>query len=384
MDSFDFYNPTRIVFGQGRIAELDALLPRDARIMVTLGGCSAEKNGVLAQVRQALGKRNVVEFKGIEPNPLYETLLEAVQLARREHIDFLLAVGGGSVIDGSKFIAAALRYPTEPWEIIETRGRHVSDAVPLGVVLTLPATGSEMNRSAVISRRSSGEKLEFSSLHVLPKFSVLDPTTGFSLPARQTANGVVDAFVHVVEQYLTYPVDARVQDRFAEGLMLTLVEEGPRALAEPQNEAVRANIMWAATMALNDLIGAGVPQDWVTHNIGHEITATHGLDHAQTLAVVLPSLLQETRVLKHAKLVQYARRVWGLDGEDEEALIDAAIAATRDFFERMGIHTRLSDYGLDDSSLVAMTGRLHGHGYHSLGEHRDIPLDIGRVLRNAL
>lgn len=384
MNNFEFHNPTHIVFGRGQIAALDRLIPREARVLITLGGGSAEKNGVLAQVRQALGNRPVHEFRGIEPNPAYETILEAMQLAKREAVDFLLAVGGGSVIDGTKLLAAALRTSADPWEIVTTRGQNVTDAVPLGVVLTLPATGSEMNGGAVISRHATREKLDFASDHVRARFAVLDPAASFSLPARQTANGVVDAFVHVIEQYLTYPVDARVQDRFAEGLMLTLIEEGPKALAEPDNYAVRANIMWAATMALNDLIGAGVPQDWITHNIGHEITATHGLDHGQTLAIVLPSLLQETRALKRDKLLQYARRVWQIEDGDDDTRIDRAIAATRDFFERMGIRTRLSDYGLDGSSIDGMTRRLQAHGYRTLGEHRDLPLDIARVLRNAL
>jgi NADP-dependent alcohol dehydrogenase len=372
-----------MLFGKGQIPALDQLVPQNARIMVTFGGGSVKKNGVLQQVRDALGKRIAVEFGGIEPNPPYETLIEAIALARRENIDFILAVGGGSVIDGSKFIAAGLCFDGDPWEIIKARGRNVTGAIKLGSVLTLPATGSEMNNGGVISRKSTGEKLEFSSPHVLPQFSILDPTISFSLPAKQTANGVVDAFVHVAEQYLTYPVNAKVQDRLAEGLMLTLIEEGPKALQHPQDYDVRANIMWAATMALNDLIALGVPQDWATHNIGHELTATHGIDHGQTLAIVLPSLLQETRGLKREKLLQFAHRVWGLEGQDEEQLIDAAIAATRDFFERMGLPTHLSDYGVDGSTIPDMVKRLHAHGVNALGERPDVELPIARILGNA-
>jgi NADP-dependent alcohol dehydrogenase len=233
--------------------------------------------------------------------------MNAVKIAREEKITFLLAVGGGSVLDGTKFIAAAAHYAdSDPWEILETYGSKVASAIPMGSVLTLPATGSESNKGAVISRKTTGDKRAFMSSHVQPVFAILDPVYTYTLPPRQVANGVVDAFVHTVEQYVTYPVDGKIQDRFAEGILLTLVEDGPKALKEPENYDVRANIMWAATQALNGLIGAGVPQDWATHMLGHELTAMHGLDHAQTLAIVLPALWNEKRDTKRAKLLQYA------------------------------------------------------------------------------
>ena len=287
MNNFTFHNPTRILFGQGRIADIAREIPANARVLITYGGGSVVKTGTLAEVKAALAGYTVFEFGGIEPNPTYETLMQAVELARREKIDFLLAVGGGSVIDGTKFIAAAIPFAGEPWDILAKRA-PVKSTIAFGSVLTLPATGSEMNNGAVITRRASNDKLAFSNSRLYPRFSVLDPTKTFTLPPRQIANGVVDAFVHITEQYLTYPVDAKVQDRFAEGLLLTLIEEGPKALQEPENYAVRANIMWTATLALNGLIGAGVPNDWATHMLGHELTALHGLDHAQTLAVVPP------------------------------------------------------------------------------------------------
>ncbi|MGL5037608.1 MAG: iron-containing alcohol dehydrogenase, partial [Aeromonas sp.] len=284
MNNFTLHTPTKILFGKGQIAQLREQLPSDARVMITYGGGSVVRSGLLAQIRSELAGMTLFEFGGIEPNPAYETLMGAVELARVERVDFLLAVGGGSVLDGTKFIAAAAPYDLakEPWHILETVGSDVHAAIALGSVLTLPATGSEMNMGAVITRRSTGDKLHFFSPFVMPRFAVLDPELTYTLPERQVANGVVDAFVHTVEQYLTYPVNAKVQDRFAEGLLLTLIEEGPKALAEPQNYDVRANIMWSATMALNGLIGAGVPQDWATHMLGHELTALHGLDHAQT------------------------------------------------------------------------------------------------------
>jgi NADP-dependent alcohol dehydrogenase len=379
MQNFTFHNPTRIIFGKGEIAALDAHVPRGARVLITSGGGSIKSNGVLAQVQAALGERAWFLFSGIEPNPTYETLMEAVALAREKNIDFLLAVGGGSVIDGTKFIAAALKFEGEPWDILAKQAK-VDDAMPFGSVLTLPATGSEMNNGSVVSHRAKNDKLFFKSEVVYPQFSVLDPTTTYSLPPKQIANGVVDAFVHIVEQYLTYPVDAKVQDRFAEGLLLTLTEIGPRALAEPHNYEVRANLMWTATLALNGLIAAGVPEDWATHMLGHEITALHGLDHAQTLAIVLPAMLTVRREQKRGKLLQYAERVWNITQGTEDERITAAIAATREFFERMTVATRLSAYGIDGSSISVLIAKLTEHGMTALGEHGDVTPEVSRQI----
>ena len=299
MHNFDFHNPTRVLFGQGQIATLSTLVPEGARVLMLYGGGSIRANGVYDEVKSALAAHTVLEFGGIEPNPTYETLMRAVELVRAERIDFLLAVGGGSVIDGTKFIAAGSLLEEDPWTaIFEQRAASVQSALPFGAVLTLPATGSEMNSAAVVTRKATQEKRAFASRHVFPRFAVLDPTKTYTLPTRQVGNGVVDAFVHVMEQYLTTPVDAKVQDRFAEGLLLTLIEDGPRALGEPENYDVRANLMWTATLALNGLIGVGVPQDWSTHMIGHELTALYDLDHAQTLAVVLPAMLRVRRILQ--------------------------------------------------------------------------------------
>ncbi|EOU9529236.1 alcohol dehydrogenase [Cronobacter dublinensis] len=385
MNNFNLHNPTHIAFGKGAISELRSLIPADSRVLITYGGGSVKKTGVLDQVYSALNGLDVLEFGGIEPNPSYETLMNAVELVRKEKVTFLLAVGGGSVLDGTKFIAAAAHYTaaSDPWHILETRGSDITDAIPMGSVLTLPATGSESNKGAVVSRRATGDKQAFHSPFVQPRFAILDPVYTYTLPPRQVANGVVDAFVHTVEQYVTYPVNAKIQDRFAEGILLTLIEEGPKALEEPENYDVRANLMWAATQALNGLIGAGVPQDWATHMLGHELTAMHGLDHAQTLAVVLPALWNEKRNEKRAKLLQYAGRVWNItEGSDDER-IDAAIAATRRFFETMGAPTRLSDYGLDGSSIPALLAKLEEHGLTALGEHQDITLGVSRRIYEA-
>ncbi|NCC27973.1 MAG: alcohol dehydrogenase [Gammaproteobacteria bacterium] len=373
MQNFVFHNPTRILFGEGQIAAIGPEIPNGARVLITYGGGSVLTTGTLAEVKVALGETDSLEFGGIEPNPTYETLMQAVELARREKVDFLLAVGGGSVIDGTKFIAAAIPFEDEPWDILAKQA-PINSAVPFGSVLTLPATGSEMNAGSVITRRATRDKLAFINPAVFPRFSVLDPTKTYTLPPRQVANGVVDAFVHIAEQYLTYPADAKVQDRFAEGLLLTLIEEGPKALAEPENYAVRANLMWTATLALNGLIGAGVPQDWATHMVGHEITALHGLDHAQTLAVVLPAMLQVRRFDKRGKLLQYAERVWGLRDGDEDARIDAAIERTRDFFESLQVPTRLSGYGIGAEAIAPLLDQLERHGMTALGERQDVDL----------
>mgnify|MGYP000890006623 FL=1 len=385
MNNFNLHTPTRILFGQNAIADLRTQVPADARILITYGGGSVKKTGVLDQVHSALEGLNVLEFGGIEPNPSYETLMNAVRIVRDEKVTFLLAVGGGSVLDGTKFIAAAAHYPDgiDPWHILQTGGSEIKSAIPMGSVLTLPATGSESNSGAVISRKATGDKQAFMNPHVQPVFAVLDPVYTYTLPPRQVANGVVDAFVHTVEQYVTYPVDGKIQDRFAEGILLTLIEDGPRALQEPENYSVRANVMWAATQALNGLIGAGVPQDWATHMLGHELTAMHGLDHAQTLAVVLPSLWNEKRDAKRGKLLQYAERVWNITEGSEDERIDAAIAATRNFFETLGVPTRLSGYGLDGSSIPALLAKLEEHGMTKLGEHKDITLDVSRRIYEA-
>jgi len=383
MLNFDFYNPTRIVFGEGTVAQLAQLVPPAARVLILVGGASAEKTGTLAEVRAALGERSVNVFSGIEPNPSYETLMRAVEQVRDQHIDFLLPVGGGSVIDGAKFVAAAAHYEGDPWNILETGGAKITSALPFGAVLTLPATGSEMNNGSVVTLKATQTKLPFRSVHVFPQFSVLDPTKTYTLPTKQVANGLVDAFVHITEQYLTYPVQALAQDRFAEGLLQTLVEIAPQAIAAPEDYATRSNLMWTASLALNGLIGAGVPQDWATHMIGHELTALYDIDHARTLAIVLPALLDVQRDKKRAKLLQYAQRVWGIDAGSEDERIDAALAATRHFFEILGIPTRLAAYGLGTAAVNAVVGQLGAHGMTRLGEHGDIDLAVSRAILEA-
>lgn len=383
MYNFQYANPTRVCFGEGQIAKLPELIPAGSRLLVLYGGGSIKQNGVYEQLTQALAGREWLEFPGIGANPQYDQLMEAVALVKRERIDFLLAVGGGSVVDGSKFVAAAACFEgTDPWEILLHKA-PIKAALPLGCVLTLPATGSESNPAAVVSRGEA--KLSFMNPLVQPVFAVLDPTTTYSLPPRQVGNGVVDAFVHIIEQYLTFPVGGEVQDRLAEGLLQVLVDNGPRALTEPTNYQVRANLMWAASLALNGLIGRGVPQDWSTHAIGHQLTALHGLDHAQSLAVVLPSLLREQSAQKQEKLAQFAERVWHSSREDKALRIEEAIIRTEQFFQQMGVGTRLADYGLSESSIPGICSNLKRFGLTALGEQQDIDPDkVARILSHAL
>ncbi|WP_017444027.1 iron-containing alcohol dehydrogenase [Gayadomonas joobiniege] len=372
MNNFNFKNPTEILFGKGQIAEVRTRLPENAKVLFLYGGGSIKKNGIYEQVIDVLEGIDAVEFSGVEPNPSYETLSKAVAVVKAQNINFILAVGGGSVIDGAKYIAAAANYNGDGWDILQ--GTQVTSALPVGAVLTLPATGSESNGNSVVTKKSTQQKLPFSSPLLQPQFAVLDPEYTFSLPSKQISNGVVDAFVHVMEQYLTYPVNTPLQDRFAEGIVQTLIEEGPKALKNPQDYDTRANLMWSATMALNGLIGQGVVQDWSTHMIGHELTALYGLDHAQTLAIVLPPLMYVQREQKQEKIVQLGQRVFGLEAENQAQLIDATINAVQSFFEQMQVKTRLADYDLDDSIIDEVIANLEKNGMTQLGEHQDIDL----------
>lgn len=384
MYNFEYQNPVKVIFGKGEIAKVGKNIPEGSKILITYGGGSIFKNGVYDQVKESVKGFEVLEFGGIEPNPHYETLMKAVEIVRKENISFLLSVGGGSVIDGTKFIAAAACYAgADPWDILSKRA-PVKAAVPHGAVLTLPATGSEMNAGAVITRVETKEKLAFGSPKVMPLFSVLDPETIYSLPEKQIANGIVDAFVHVIEQYLTFPVNSPIQDRFAESILKTLIEEGPKVIADKTNYDAAANFMWSATMALNGLIGAGVPQDWATHMIGHELTAFHGIDHARTLAIVLPGVMKIEREQKKAKLLQYGERVWGiLDGTDEER-INQTIGKTVAFFESLGVQTKLPDYSVSTETINAITERFRKRGY-KLGEKANIgPEEIQMILEDRL
>jgi NADP-dependent alcohol dehydrogenase len=390
MLNFIFHNPVKLIFGKSTLTNLAKEIPPQARVLITYGGGSIKRNGVYEQVKKELTNYKIFEFGGIEPNPSYETLMQAVELARKEKIDFLLAVGGGSVADGTKFIAAAINFPGDPWDILANTSfsegmQAIPNTLPFGVVLTLPATGSEMNAGAVISKKATKDKLAFMNANGFPKFSILDPTITFSLPLDQTANGIVDAFIHVTEQYLTYPVNSPVQDRFAEGVLLTLIAEAPKVMQKADDYDARANIMFSATMGLNGILSMGVPEDWATHLIGHELTALFGIAHGPSLAIVLPSLLASQRKTKKEKLLQYASRVWGIDHGDEDLCIDDAIRQTKSFFESLGIKTSLTDYGVTKNDIATVINKLKGHQLTALGERGLITLDVvQKILEDSL
>lgn len=377
MENFTYVNPVKIIFGKDTIKDIANEIPAGSKVLITYGGGSIKKNGVYDQVTKALANFEFFEFSGIEPNPHYETCMKAVALIKEKGIDYVLAVGGGSVIDATKFIVGAVYFNDgDPWKIL-SQGSDIKKAMPFGTILTLPATGSEMNSGAVITRAETEEKLSFDSPQTYPKFSVLDPTVTYTLPVRQIGNGVVDTFVHVMEQYLTYyEGDSLLQDLMSEAILKTLVADGPKALKEPENYDVRANLMWASTWALNGWIGRGVPQDWATHMIGHEITAFYGLDHGQTLAVVLPGVMTVLKDQKSKKIIRFGREVFGIEGDNA---IERSIKAMADFFESMGVKTHLSDYGLGEEVIEKVVNRLTERGW-KLGECRNITAETVREI----
>lgn len=384
MENFEFKCPTKIIFGADTIVKLKDEIPRDKKILITYGGGSVRKNGVLKQVKEALAGFDYSEFGGIEANPKYETLIKAVELVKNEGYDFLLAVGGGSVLDGTKFIAAAAKFEGDPWDIL-TKGALVNNAIELADVITLPATGSEMNCGAVISRLSTKEKFPFSSEKVFPKFSIIDPKTTYSLPEKQTVNGIVDTFVHVMEQYATYDVNTPLQDSWALGIIKTLIEEGPKVLKEPCNYNARANVFWCATCGLNYWISLGAVQDWATHMIGHELTAIYGLDHGETLAIIMPSLWRTMKKDKLDKLAKMALCVYGANEFlPKNLLADITIKKTEKFFHKIGRKTKLKEYGIDPKEAATEIKRRFEQRTTILGERQDITPDVAyEIVLNA-
>jgi NADP-dependent alcohol dehydrogenase len=375
MNNFELFNPTNLIFGKNQIDKLSGLIPKNTKILLCYGGGSIFNNGVYTAVKNALETFEVIEFGGIEPNPNYETLLKAVEIVRRENIGFLLAVGGGSVIDGVKFISAATKFEGDPIDILQKRLliKDPGAAIPFGTVLTLPATGSEMNSGAVVTVKATQEKLTFGGSALFPKFSICDPTVIKSLPKRQIQNGVVDAYTHVLEQYLTYKHNALLQDRIAEAILQTLIEIGPRVADEPEDYMLASNFMWCCTMALNGLLNKGVPTDWATHMIGHELTALYNIDHARTLAIIGPNLYRVMFETKKDKLCQYGHRVFGLSGGCKNETAREAIEKTVAFFHSMGIDTRLSQYVEDYSNTADfIKERFEKRGWRMMGDQLNV------------
>ncbi len=384
MQNFEFYGPTRVVFGKDTIKELSRLIPRDRKVLMTYGGGSIKKNGVYDQVKKALEGYDLLEFGGIEPNPKYETLSKAVEIVKNEGVNFLLAVGGGSVLDGTKFIALASKYNgDDAYDAIMKRGEMPDSAVELADVITLPATGSEMNNGGVISRISTSEKLAFHHPDVFPKFSIIDPSVTFTLPVKQTINGIVDTFVHTMEFNCTYDVNSPLQDIWAMGILRTLISEAPKVLANPEDYDARANLFWCATCGLNYWISCGVPQDWSTHMIGHELTAFYGIDHGQSLAIVEPRLLRNQKVAKSQKLAKIAREVFGINEPVDLKAADMAIDKIEEFFNSIGMKTKLSDYGIDAEEAAEKIRARFKERNVAFGEKGAITADVAYEIVKA-
>lgn len=384
MNNFEYKNPTKIIFGKNTIEKLTSEIPADAKVLMLYGGGSIKKNGIYDQVKTALAKVDMIEFGGIPANPEYETLMEALKVIKDEKVTYLLAVGGGSVIDGTKFLSAAALYSgDEPWEMLKNKERP-NKGLPFGTVLTLPATGSEMNSGLVVSRKETKEKLSMGGPALFPTFSILDPQVITSIPKRQLANGITDAFTHVLEQYMTYPAGGLLQDRFAESILQTLVEVAPTVVEDPTNYEAASNFMWSCTMALNGLIQQGVPGDWAIHMMGHELTALFGIDHARTLAVVTPSHYKYNFEAKKEKLAQYAERVWNVTEGSIDDKAYAAIEKTEAFFHQLGIDTKLSDYTKDyEGTAEEIAKRFTERGW-KLGERQALlPDDAEKIVKMA-
>ena len=383
MLNFELYNPVNYVFGKGQIAKLTDLVPTNTKILLAYGGGSIFKNGVYDQVKAALPNHDIVEFGGIEPNPRFETLMKAVEIIRAEKIGFILAVGGGSVIDGVKFISAAVNFEGDEADILKKRilFKDVAKVIPFGTVLTLPATGSEMNSGAVVTIEATQEKLTLGGSALFPVFSIVDPTVITSLPKRQLQNGVVDAFTHVMEQYLTYTHDALLQDRISESILQTLIEIGPDVVENPSDYKLASNFVWSATMALNGLIQKGVPSDWATHMIGHELTALYEIDHARTLAIIGPNLYRVMFDTKKDKLAQYGQRVWNIQGNSTEEIAEKAIEKTVEFFHKMGMKTKISENAENiEKTADFIVNRFEERGWKAMGEKQNITLEKVRAI----
>lgn len=382
MLNFEFHNPTKVLFGKGQIAKIKNEIPEGSKVLMVYGGGSIKKNGVYDQVTKALEDFEVVEFQGVPPNPEYAVLMEAVKIVKEQNIDYLLAVGGGSVIDGVKFISSAAKFDgEEAWDIL-AKGIRTYEGVPFGTVLTLPATGSEMNSGSVITRAETKEKRTMGGPGLFPEFSVLDPEVVHSIPKRQIANGLVDSFSHVIEQYLTYPVAAKLQDRIAESVMQTLIEVAPKIMKDPSDYDAASDFMWSCTMALNGLLRMGTPNDWATHMMAHELTALYGIDHARTLAIIHPSHLRHNFEDKKEKLAQYGERVWGIRGGTIEEIAEQAIQKTEEYFHSLEIDTKLSAYTEDyEGTAEIIAKRFKERGWEGLGERKNVtPDDAAKIV----
>ena len=380
MNNFIFQNPTKLVFGKGQIARLSELVPDDENLMITFGGGSVTKNNVYNQVKDALKGRNFIEFWGIEPNPRVETLRKAIKMGKEHNINYLLAVGGGSVLDGTKLIAEGITSKSDAWDIVLSGGAW--NQIPFASVMTVPATGSEMNGGAVITRGETQEKFSFQGNY--PQFSILDPEVTYSLSEHQVACGLADAYTHVLEQYITTPGQSRIMDRWAEGILLTIIEIAPKIKENSKDYDLMADYMLSATLALNDFIRMGVTQDWATHQIGHELTALHGITHGHSLAIVMPGTLRVLKAQKKGKLLQYGERIFNITTGTEEERVNLAIEKTEAFYRSLGLTTRLSEEGVGNDTILTIVQRFNDRGV-TYGENVNVNGEVaGEILMSCL
>ncbi len=357
MKDFVFHNPTKLIFGRNAMAQIRPNIePFGRKVLLTYGRGSIKRNKIYDKVMRQIKGLKVKEFGGIEPNPRVETLRQALDQYRSFNPDIILAVGGGSVIDGSKLLASSFHYGGDPWDFL-IKDVEPKKYVPFGVVLTLSATGSEMNCGAVITRWETNEKKVFVKDGIYPKFSILDPQNTFSVPKDQTAYGIVDAFSHVLEQYLHTTTDVPLQDRFSEAILLTLIENAPLVLKNPRNYNARANIMLSATMALNNLISIGTDEDWACHGIEHEFSAFYDIPHGAGLAIITPRWMNVIKNQKKKKFTQYGERIWGLKGTDK-SIVNGASDKTYDFFKSLRVKMSLKEWKISTEHFEIMTKRL--------------------------
>lgn len=381
MNNFELNNPTKIVFGTDSMNRIsDLIRPFGNKVLITYGGGSVKKNGIYEKVVSQLKDFEIREFGGIEPNPRVETIRKAREENKDFNPDFILAVGGGSVIDGTKLLASSMYYSGDPWDFLVKNDSEPQKYVPFGVVLTLSATGSEMNNGSVITNWETHEKLLFGREQTYPVFSILDPQNTYSVPKDQTAYGIIDAFSHVLEQYIVNSKNTPLQDRFSEGILLTLIENSKNVLDDPKDYIARANIMFSACMALNNLISSGTNQDWATHNIGDEISAFYDIPHAGGLAIITPRWMDVVKKDKATKIIQFGKRIWQLSGTDEQ-VIEGAIKKTYDFFSSLGVKMSFKEWNIDNKYFDLIVERLAKKG---IGESPLSAKQISEILNNCL
>ncbi|MDF1508435.1 iron-containing alcohol dehydrogenase [Robertmurraya sp. DFI.2.37] len=366
MQNFTYWNPTKLIFGQGQLVQLKEEVPKYGRkVLLVYGGGSIKKSGLYTQVINLLQeiKADIFELSGVEPNPRISTVRKGVDVCKSEGIDFILAVGGGSVIDCTKAIAAGAKYNGDPWELV-TKKAVAHEALPFGTVLTLAATGSEMNSGSVITNWETKEKYGWGSAVTFPVFSILDPVHTYTVPKEQTIYGIVDMMSHVFEHYFHLQENTLLQDRMCESLLITVMETAPQLLADLENYDLRATILYNGTMALNGMLSMGYQGDWATHNIEHAVSAVYDIPHGGGLAILFPNWMKHNLKVKPERFKQLAVRVFGVDPEGksaEEAGLEG-IEKLRQFWNSIGAPSRLADYDIDDSKLELMADKAMING----------------------